>query len=66
MHFCELLDVRFKTMTTHEAGDSSAISFRGLSKSYADMTVLHELELDIPSGCTFGLVGVNGAGKTTL
>jgi len=53
-------------MTTDVAGDSSAISFRGLSKSYADTAVLHELELDIPSGCTFGLVGVNGAGKTTL
>jgi len=53
-------------MTTHEAGDSSAISFRGLSKSYADTAVLHGLELDVPAGRTFGLVGMNGAGKTTL
>ncbi len=53
-------------MTTHEAGDSSAISFLGLSKSYADTAVLHGLELDVPAGRTFGLVGMNGAGKTTL
>ncbi len=53
-------------MTTHEAGVSSAISFRGLRKSYADTAVLRGLELDIPAGRTFGLVGMNGAGKTTL
>ena len=53
-------------MTMHEAGDSCAISFRGLSKSYADAAVLHRLELEVPAGRTFGLVGINGAGKTTL
>ena len=53
-------------MTTREAGDSSAISFRGLRKSYAGSAVLHGLELDVPAGRTFGLVGMNGAGKTTL
>jgi len=53
-------------MTTLEAGDSPAISFRGLSKTYADAAVLRGLELDIPAGRTFGLVGMNGAGKTTL
>ena len=44
-------------MTMHEAADTSAISFRGLSKSYADAAVLHGLELDVPAGRTFGLVG---------
>ena len=53
-------------MTTHEKGESPAISFRGLSKAYADTAVLRGLELDIPAGGTFGLVGMNGAGKTTL
>jgi ABC-2 type transport system ATP-binding protein len=53
-------------MTMHEAANTSAISFRGLSKSYADAAVLHGLELDVPAGRTFGLVGINGAGKTTL
>ena len=53
-------------MTMHKAGNSSAISLRGLSKSYADTAVLRGLEFDIPAGRTFGLVGMNGAGKTTL
>jgi len=53
-------------MMMREAGDSSAISFRGLSKFYADTAVLHGLELDVPAGGTFALVGMNGAGKTTL
>ncbi|HWH46928.1 MAG TPA: ABC transporter ATP-binding protein [Burkholderiales bacterium] len=53
-------------MTMHETGGTPAISFRGLSKTYADTAVLHRLALDIPAGRTFGLVGMNGAGKTTL
>ena len=53
-------------MPTHQAVNSSAISFRGLSKSYAGNAVLRGLQLDVPAGCTFGLVGMNGAGKTTL
>ena len=53
-------------MKMHEAGESSAISFRGLGKAYGDTAVLRGLELDIPAGRTFGLVGMNGAGKTTL
>ena len=53
-------------MTMPEGGDTPAISFRGLSKTYADTAVLHGLALDIPAGRTFGLVGMNGAGKTTL
>jgi ABC-2 type transport system ATP-binding protein len=56
----------FTTMTMQEAEDSPAISFRGLSKSYADTAVLRGLELVIPAGRTFGLAGMNGAGKTTL
>ena len=53
-------------MTMHEAVDTSAISFRGLSKSFADAAVLHGIELDVPAGRTFGLVGINGAGKIVL
>ena len=64
--FAQLQKVRFTTMTVHEERNSSAISFRGLRKSYADTPVLDGLELDVPAGRTFGLVGINGAGKTTL
>jgi len=53
-------------MTINNKIEPAAISFRGLTKSYADAAVLRELVLDIPAGRTFGLVGMNGAGKTTM
>src|ERR671930_69926 len=46
---------------------SAALLVERLSKVYGDGTrALDELELRIPSGCFFGLLGRNGAGKTTL
>lgn len=32
----------------------------------SDNPVLHDLDLDIPAGCFFGIVGHTGAGKSTL
>lgn len=45
--------------------ETSAVSTRGLSKSYGEATVLHPLTLDVPKGEVFGFLGHNGAGKTT-
>lgn len=42
-----------------------AIESRGLSKHYADTTAVAELDLSIPEGTFFGLLGPNGSGKTT-
>lgn len=42
-----------------------AVSTSGLSKSYDDTTVLHQLTLEVPKGEVFGFLGHNGAGKTT-
>jgi ABC-2 type transport system ATP-binding protein len=42
------------------------IQITNLSKSYKGQKVLDILELAIPKGQRFGLVGNNGAGKTTL
>lgn len=39
---------------------------RGLSKRYADISALCEVELDVASAETLALLGPNGAGKTTL
>ncbi|HEX2904138.1 MAG TPA: ABC transporter ATP-binding protein [Jatrophihabitans sp.] len=43
------------------------VSFEGVRFGYTgDRIVLHELDLDIPSGQTVALVGATGAGKTTI
>ncbi|MHA1554640.1 MAG: ATP-binding cassette domain-containing protein, partial [Alphaproteobacteria bacterium] len=41
------------------------IEARGLSKSFGRTKVLHGIDLTIPPGRIYGLVGHNGAGKTT-
>jgi ABC-2 type transport system ATP-binding protein len=43
----------------------SAIQVAGLHKSFRDNHVLRGIDLDIPSGSVFALLGANGAGKTT-
>lgn len=45
---------------------SSAIEITDLKASYAGKEVLHGLDLFIPHGETYGIIGLNGAGKTTL
>ena len=42
-----------------------AIEIVGLTKSYADNAVLRGVDLSVPSGSIFALLGSNGAGKTT-
>ncbi len=42
-----------------------AIDIVGLTKSYADNAVLRGVDLSVPSGSIFALLGSNGAGKTT-
>jgi ABC-2 type transport system ATP-binding protein len=45
----------------------SAISIRGLEKTYAGgKRALKGIDLDIPRGSMFGLLGPNGAGKSTM
>ncbi len=44
---------------------SSALSLRGVSKTYDDFA-LRDIDLELPAGQIMGLVGVNGAGKSTL
>ena len=46
---------------------TSAISIRGLAKTYAGgKQALGGVDLDVPRGSIFGLLGPNGAGKSTL
>ncbi|MEV0327479.1 ATP-binding cassette domain-containing protein [Micromonospora echinospora] len=43
----------------------SAISVSGLRRSFGDHVVLDGIDLNVPRGTVFSLLGANGAGKTT-
>lgn len=42
-----------------------ALSIQGLTKRYGDKLAVDAIDLTVPPGSFFGLVGQNGAGKTT-
>ena len=44
----------------------AVLRVRGLRKSYKAHEVLRGVDMEIPKGAIYGLVGRNGAGKTTL
>jgi len=41
------------------------IETQGLSKTYGHFGALHELDMAVPEGSVFALMGASGAGKTT-
>jgi len=43
----------------------NAISIKGLTKTFGDITAVDNLTLDIPKGSAFAFLGPNGAGKST-
>src|SRR5262245_32419005 len=43
----------------------SAISIRGVSKSFGSTRAVQELDLEVPVGSLCGFLGPNGAGKST-
>lgn len=50
---------------SHEES-SHAVVIKGLSRHFRGHVALEDIDLNMPRGCVFGLVGLNGAGKTTL
>lgn len=53
------------TQTDPQAGDY-AVATHGLSKRYGRESALENVDLRVPDGAVYVLVGVNGAGKSTL
>lgn len=51
--------------TSDEPPPVSAVATQGLTKVYGARRVLGPLDLTVPQGSVFGLLGRNGAGKTT-
>src|SRR3954470_6208892 len=49
-----------------ETGHMSTLVARGLQASFADVPVLHGVDVVVGPGSRLGLVGPNGAGKSTL
>jgi ABC-2 type transport system ATP-binding protein len=49
-----------------EAETAEALHVRALVKRFGRIAALAGVDLDVPDGDAFGLVGANGAGKTTL
>ncbi|MCM3778466.1 ABC transporter ATP-binding protein [Microbacterium hydrocarbonoxydans] len=45
---------------------TTAISVRGVEKSYKDLRVLRGVDFEVEKGSIFALLGSNGAGKTTM
>jgi branched-chain amino acid transport system ATP-binding protein len=44
----------------------TALSTRGLDKSFGSLVVARDIALELPPGARYALIGPNGAGKTTL
>ena len=42
------------------------VVIEGLTRRFGKKTALDRVDLRVPAGCVFGLMGENGAGKTTL
>ncbi|HVG94570.1 MAG TPA: ATP-binding cassette domain-containing protein [Planctomycetota bacterium] len=43
----------------------AAVRFQGVTKRFGEFTAVADLDLEVPRGTIFGLLGQNGAGKTT-
>ena len=44
----------------------AAVEISNLGKSYGKVEALRNVNLSVPEGAIYGIVGSNGAGKTTL
>ena len=47
-------------------GDETLIRIEGLTKSFGSRVVLRGVDLSIPRGCLYGLIGPGASGKSVL
>jgi ABC-2 type transport system ATP-binding protein len=47
------------------SGDGFAVRLEGVTKRFGKHTAVSELDLEVPRGVIYGLLGPNGSGKTT-
>ncbi|NOX59017.1 MAG: ATP-binding cassette domain-containing protein, partial [Planctomycetes bacterium] len=51
--------------TGKRATGNWAIEIRGLTRYFGSLCAVNQLNLKIPEGCVYGLLGLNGSGKTS-
>ncbi|MDX2085017.1 MAG: ATP-binding cassette domain-containing protein [Candidatus Melainabacteria bacterium] len=54
------------TLSPSSANTSTLIQVCGVSKSYGDHAVLHQIDLTVQSGEVVAIIGTSGCGKSTL
>ncbi len=60
------LDVMKLSLPKAPRSGEQIVVAEGISKSYGDLTLFHDLNIEIMRGDRIGIIGPNGAGKTTL
>ncbi|MZF87754.1 ATP-binding cassette domain-containing protein, partial [Streptomyces sp. SID5643] len=50
---------------TNQTGPGGDVRLTGIAKSYGAFTAVHPLDLTVPQGSFFALLGASGCGKTT-
>lgn len=62
------IEPEYEALLPRQAGGPRGVGIRieGLSKSFGEVAVLHDLDLDVPAGQFLAIVGKSGCGKSTL
>ncbi|QDZ12838.1 ABC transporter ATP-binding protein [Devosia ginsengisoli] len=62
------IEPEYEARSPRQRRDTPGVGIRieGLSKSFGDVPVLHDLDLDVPAGQFLAIVGKSGCGKSTL